>query len=143
MPLGSRIASPGSCGSGSSSATLTGVAAHKYAESYAEGRARGLPYKCLVMTDDADATLAYMRDSMPEGLATLIRGTPPFFVEVLHPDVNKGNGLVQMCKALGIPIEQVVAFGQEPHIAPWHLFMHARGLGLGGAWRVEAHHPPR
>ena len=39
--------------------------------------------------------------------------------------------------------EQVVAFGQEPHIAPWHLFMHARGLGLGGAWRVEAHHPPR
>lgn len=108
-------------------ATLTGVAAHKYAESYAEGRARGLPYKCLVMTDDADATLAYMRDSMPEGLATLIRGTPPFFVEVLHPDVNKGNGLVQMCKALGIPIEQVVAFGDGDNDIE---FVSKAGLGI-------------
>ena len=45
------------------------------------------------------------------GLATLIRGIAALFVEVLHPDVNKGNGLVQMCKALGIPIEQGGAFG--------------------------------
>ena len=65
-------------------AVLTGVAAHVYSESYSEAKARGAPYKCLVMTEEADETLAALQESLPPTMATLIRGSPPFFVECLH-----------------------------------------------------------
>ena len=90
---------------------LTGVAAHVHEESYARATALGAPYKMLVMGDAVDETLALLHDALPEGLVKLIRGSPPFFVEVLHPAVDKGEGLRRMCEALGTPLNRVTAFG--------------------------------
>jgi Cof subfamily protein (haloacid dehalogenase superfamily) len=109
-------------------ATLTGVE-QKHVATYDEARARGLPYKCLVMAeeDDVDETLALLRSHLPEGCATLIRGTPPFFVEVLAPNVNKGQGLRRICEALGMQSARVVAFGDGDNDVE---FVQAAGLGV-------------
>ena len=74
-------------------AELTGVAAHVHVDSYDEAIGYGPPPKLLVMGDAADANLALLQAALPPGLVKLIRGTPPWFVEVLHPDVQKGEGL--------------------------------------------------
>ena len=108
-------------------AALTGVAAHLYVDSYDEARQRGLPYKCLVLTDEVDEQLAMLREAMPAGAATLIRGSPPFFVEVLNCHVNKGVGLQRMCEALGLAAEAVVAFGDGDNDVE---FVQAAGLGV-------------
>ena len=111
-------------------AELTGVAAHKYVDSYEEGLARSLPYKMLVMTDDVDGTLDTLRASLPAGIASLVRGTPPFFVEVLHPSVSKGDGLQRLCAALDVPTEVVVAFGDGDNDIE---FLQTAGLGVAMA----------
>lgn len=37
--------------------------------------------------------------------ANVVRGTPPFFVEILDPTVHKGRGLVRLCESLGVTPE--------------------------------------
>ena len=108
---------------------LTGVPAHKYVKSYDEGIARGAPYKLLVMTADAevDATLALLESKLPTDCVKLIRGSPPFFVEVLHPCVDKGQGLRQICEGLRIPLGEVVAFGDGDNDIE---FLQNAGLGV-------------
>ena len=34
-----------------------------------------------------------------------------FFVEILHPQVNKGNGLKLLCESIKMPLDRVIAFG--------------------------------
>ena len=55
--------------------------------------------------DNADGT------QQQQQRANVIRGTPPFFVEVLSATVHKGHGLLQLCESLSIPLEEVIAFG--------------------------------
>ena len=43
--------------------------------------------------------------------ANVIRGTPPFFVEILDPSVHKGHGLRRLCESVDVPLEEVIAFG--------------------------------
>jgi Cof subfamily protein (haloacid dehalogenase superfamily) len=43
--------------------------------------------------------------------ATIVRGSMGWFIEVLHPDVNKGSGLQKMCQNMEVPLSQVIAFG--------------------------------
>jgi Cof subfamily protein (haloacid dehalogenase superfamily) len=43
--------------------------------------------------------------------ANVIRGSPPFFVEILSPNVHKGHGLKQLCQEIGVPLDEVIAFG--------------------------------
>ena len=38
-----------------------------------------------------ERTLALLRAALPPGLVTLVRGSPPFFVEVLHPQVPSAH----------------------------------------------------
>lgn len=109
---------------------LTGVAAHVYEQSYDSALARGSPYKMLLMTRDVDATLDAARFALPATALHLIRGTPPFFVECLHPAVNKGEGLRQLCGALGIVPSQVVAFGDGDNDLE---FIQLAGLGIAMA----------
>mmetsp|Transcript_32188 Transcript_32188/g.67685 ORF Transcript_32188/g.67685 Transcript_32188/m.67685 type:complete len:377 (+) Transcript_32188:170-1300(+) len=45
--------------------------------------------------------------------ANVIRGTPPFFVEILNPGVHKGQGLRQLCQSLSVPLDEVIAFGDS------------------------------
>ena len=108
---------------------LTGVPAHVYVESYEEAKAKGPPYKMLVMIDESrvDATLALLQEKLPKGCVKLIRGSPPFFVEVLHPEVDKGEGLKRLCEGLRIPLDDVVAFGDGDNDIE---FCQMAGLGV-------------
>lgn len=70
------------------------------------------PFKVLVMCDEEDLDHVYEEAQSRLGDAChTIRGAPPFFVELLEPGVNKGEGVVRMAAALNIPLGNVVAFG--------------------------------
>lgn len=44
--------------------------------------------------------MALLSAALPKGVAHLIRGN--FFIEILHPDVNKGEGLKGLCESLQV-----------------------------------------
>jgi hydroxymethylpyrimidine pyrophosphatase-like HAD family hydrolase len=68
--------------------------------------------KVLLMTHDADVLIAAAVTEFPSGKFNIIRGSPePFFVEFLPANISKGSGLINMCMAVGIALEEVVAFG--------------------------------
>ena len=74
------------------------------------------PAKMLLMTDDPDGVLAVVREAqasgaLPSGLSS-IRGSPPFFVEMLGTGVYKGSGLAKLCERRGVAMTDVVAFGR-------------------------------
>jgi len=80
----------------------------------------GPPSKLLILceTDELDKTTQLVREELngiqqnkEQQNAHVIRGAPPFFVEILDPTVNKGHGLRQLCQSVGIPLEEVIAFG--------------------------------
>ena len=58
---------------------------------------------------------------------TIVYGSPGYFLEVLHKDVCKGNGLKRMCKHLKIPVEQCIAFGDGDND---NEFIQYSGLGV-------------
>lgn len=91
---------------------LTG-ASHTHVAKYPTGSLR--PSKMLLMTDDPDGVLAAVLEGQKDGTlpAALkpIRGSPPFFVELLRGDVCKGMGLKALCERRGISVDDVVAFG--------------------------------
>jgi Cof subfamily protein (haloacid dehalogenase superfamily) len=80
----------------------------------------GLPSKQLVLcpTQDQDFMMeacqkelskeAFLVNGKP---TTIVRGNLGWFLEVLHPDVCKGNGLILMCKYLEIELKECLAFG--------------------------------
>ncbi len=67
--------------------------------------------KILVLIDEAnlDSTMALLQARLKSDVAHLIKGN--FFIEILHPSVNKGEGLKGLCASMGVPLAQVVAFG--------------------------------
>jgi Cof subfamily protein (haloacid dehalogenase superfamily) len=80
----------------------------------------GHPSKLLVRFGNGDLQKAYhafadvLCPSSSTRRATIIQGFLPrsdWFLEILHPNVNKGQGLQQMCKALKISLDETVAFG--------------------------------
>ena len=54
-------------------------------------------------------------------------GTPPWFIEVLNPETNKGVGLQKLAEALHIPLDAVVAFGDGDNDIQ---FVESAGLGV-------------
>ena len=50
-----------------------------------------------------------------------------WFLEILHPEVNKGNGLSNMCHKLKIPIKNVIAMGDGTNDIE---FLQMSGLGI-------------
>merc|ERR1712113_223179 len=81
---------------------------------------KGLPSKQLVLcqNDQQDDMIESFektlntKDFLIEGKAPhIVRGSMGWFLEILHPEVNKGGGLKAMCDHLGIPLSNVVAFG--------------------------------
>ena len=74
--------------------------------------------------------MGYHASAFLLGGPRVIRGSPPFFVEVLHGDVSKGAGLVQLCASLGVPATEVVAFGDGDNDIE---FLQEAGLGLAMA----------
>jgi hydroxymethylpyrimidine pyrophosphatase-like HAD family hydrolase len=68
--------------------------------------------KMLLLTHDPAALLVAAEQHLPSDAYNYFPGSPhPYFVEFLHPTVSKGSGLEALCKALGVAVSQVVAFG--------------------------------
>jgi agmatine deiminase len=62
--------------------------------------------------------------------ATVIKGFLPagdWFLEILHPKVNKGTGLQRMCQFLNVPMEHTVAMGDGTNDVE---FLTMAGLGI-------------
>ena len=60
-------------------------------------------------------------------VANVIRGSPPFFVEILSPNVHKGHGLKQLCDEIGVSLEEVIAFGDGDNDIE---FLTLAGMGI-------------
>ena len=87
-----------------------------YLESHEDMKALakdGLPSKLLVFCSTEKMSDIYSElENRLQRKAHLIKGTPGgWFIEVLHPDVCKGHGLLRMCNHLQIPPEKCLSFG--------------------------------
>ena len=106
---------------------------------YKEAVLKGLPSKLIIFCDNAildkvvdDCRVHLNGSSDPcdqsyRYNAHIIRGAPPFFVEVLNPGVHKGRGLVRLCESLDVPLEEVLAFGDGDNDAE---FLTVAGFGI-------------
>ena len=80
-------------------------------------KASNLSSKLLVLCpeDDLSAVFCAFQQEFRNDEATLIYGATSthrgWFLEILHPQVNKGTGLETMCAFLRISVDDVVAFG--------------------------------
>jgi Cof subfamily protein (haloacid dehalogenase superfamily) len=87
-----------------------------------------LPSKLLVLFDESkidQATQLYTTKF--SSTATVVMGAFDWFLEVLHPSVTKGHGLLQMCQQLEIPLEECIAMGDGANDLE---FLDMAGLGL-------------
>lgn len=73
-----------------------------------------LPSKLLVLcrSHELDRSFEIFQQELGDD-ATPSYGSLGWFLEVLHPEVNKGHGLRRMCDTLGIPLEECIAFGDR------------------------------
>ena len=85
------------------------------------------PYKLLMSVDPAiiRRVQAEIAALLPEGL-TVVQ-TAPFYLEVIPSAVNKGGGLLSICRILGIEASQTIAFGDSENDIP---MLKAAGLGI-------------
>jgi Cof subfamily protein (haloacid dehalogenase superfamily) len=100
--------------------SLTGCKTIYVHDDFEVAKKRGLTTKQLVLCrpEEQDEMISkfekelaicdYLINGKP---ATIVRGSYGWFLEVLHPDVCKGTGLVDMCHHLNISLEQTIAFG--------------------------------
>ncbi|KAJ1463172.1 HAD-like domain-containing protein [Pelagophyceae sp. CCMP2097] len=106
--------------------------------------------KLLFMTDDPDAVVSLVNAAIAAGdlpALTVVRGSPPFFVEILRDDVCKGAGLKQLCDAIDVPLEDTVAFGDGDNDLEFVemagvgvAMLNARDIVKQSADRVTEHH---
>jgi hydroxymethylpyrimidine pyrophosphatase-like HAD family hydrolase len=86
---------------------LTGVKFTYCEDDYEEAMDRGLPSKLLVLCEpDAIDTIHQKIEAALGHEAKVIRGSPPFFVEILNKEVCKGNGLELLCKKLRVGLDE-------------------------------------
>lgn len=85
---------------------------------YQEAMQYGPPSKLLILCETekidevTDIANGELNEGQPNGtIANVIRGSPPFFVEILSPNVHKGHGLKQLCDEIGVSLDEVIAFG--------------------------------
>lgn len=97
-------------------------------ESYSKAKSLGLPSKLLVLTGEQklDEAVTFFKKELAND-ATVIRGSPPFFVEILNKTVCKGFGLQRMCQVFDVPLEQTIAFGDGDNDAE---FIQMAGMGI-------------
>jgi len=85
------------------------------------------PVKILMSVDPAilsqiQATIAAF---LPKNLHII--QTAPFYLEVIPRQINKGQGILDICKSLRIPPEEVIAFGDAENDIP---MLRTAGLGI-------------
>uniref|UniRef100_A0A7S2EX59 Haloacid dehalogenase-like hydrolase n=1 Tax=Trieres chinensis TaxID=1514140 RepID=A0A7S2EX59_TRICV len=91
---------------------LTGTHILPCDDDYAALMEKGLPSKLIMFceTDKIDEVHSTLVKELGTG-AHVIRGSPPWFVEILNKDVCKGKGLGLLCKRLGVRLDETIAFG--------------------------------
>ena len=112
---------------------LTGTPISPVDDNYVRLLSKGLPSKLLVFCDED--TIDELHQKLSEALkdeAHVIRGTPPFFVEVLNKDTCKGHGLVRMCESLNIGLDETIAFGDGDNDMEFVQFA-GRGIAMKNA----------
>lgn len=107
---------------------LTGVPFVYVQDNYESSMERGPPSKLIILCNDNDVDEVYHEAIRVLGArAKVIRGSPPWFVEVLHKDVNKGIGLQLLCQYLNIEMRDVISFGDGDNDIE---FLQMSGLGI-------------
>jgi Cof subfamily protein (haloacid dehalogenase superfamily) len=89
--------------------------------------------KVVGIGDDSDALargLADVHEQFP-GEVSAAR-SQPYYVDVTHPDANKGRVVRRVSQLLGIPLEQVAAIGDMPNDVPMFRAA-ALGIAMGHA----------
>ena len=112
---------------------LTGTPITHVDDDYQGLLSTGLPSKLLVFCTEAAIDELYQQ--LSEELADeahVIRGSPPFFVEVLNKEVCKGHGLHRICESLNIPLEETIAFGDGDNDIEF-LQLAGRGIAMKNA----------
>ncbi len=91
---------------------LTGCTYTYCKDDYQTAIAKGPSSKMLIFCDpeNIDKTYQQVEEALGQ-IAVVIRGSPPFFIEILEKDVCKGAGVEIMCEKLGVNIEECIAFG--------------------------------
>lgn len=85
------------------------------------------PVKILmsVQPEQLQRVQAQIAGFLPETL-TVVQ-TAPFYLEVIPKSINKGQGIRDICRALEIPTEAVIAFGDAQNDIP---MLKAAGMGV-------------
>lgn len=85
------------------------------------------PIKILmsVQPEELKAVQKQIADFLPESL-TVVQ-TAAFYLEVIPKVINKGQGIRDICKVLGIGTEEVIAFGDAENDIP---MLRAAGMGV-------------
>ena len=85
------------------------------------------PIKILmsVLPEELPDIQKQIADFLPEEL-TVVQ-TAPFYLEVIPRRINKGQGIRDICTAIGISTEEVIAFGDAANDIP---MLQAAGVGV-------------
>jgi len=85
------------------------------------------PVKILMSVDPLiiGSVKTQIADLLPDKL-TIVQ-TAPFYLEIIPASINKGQGLLDTCKALGIDPRDTVAFGDAENDIP---MLRAAGVGV-------------
>ncbi|MBR1560470.1 MAG: HAD family phosphatase [Clostridia bacterium] len=85
------------------------------------------PCKILmsVQPDEIKAVQARIAALLPTGLSVV--QTAAFYLEVIPADVDKGQGLLAVCRAAGVDPAEAIAFGDSENDIP---MLRAAGLGV-------------
>lgn len=88
------------------------------------------PFKLLMSVDPAllRDTQARIAAQLPPAL-TVVQ-TAAFYLEVIPRRVNKGQGIEDVCRALGCPVSSVIAFGDSENDIP---MLRRAGIGVAMA----------
>ena len=106
---------------------------------YEDAVKQGPPSKLLIVCDTerlddiTDSVNKELNGESDNGtVAKVIRGSPPFFVEILSPQVHKGHGLRQLCENIGVSLDEVIAFGDGDNDIEF-LQLAGRGVAMKNA----------
>ena len=72
-------------------------------------------------------------EKLPQSL-TVVQ-TAAFYLEIIPAVINKGQGIFDVCRALGIRPEEVIAFGDAENDIP---MLRAAGMGVAMGNATEA-----
>lgn len=91
---------------------LTGVKYTFCNDEYKAAIERGLPSKLLLLCQESEIDSVYQKTAEHlKDEAMVIKGSPPFFVEILRHDVCKGNGLETLASRIGVGLDECITFG--------------------------------